>query len=294
MPDGLSGQNIEMPDEIAGQNIEMPDTISGQNIEMPDGFAGQNIEIPDEIASQQLDDVAKKVEDTIADTSTPAVNEEDNQTPIKEVVEPQNTNYKITPEEYAMLYMSDQIGGKIDNTTPYFSLGDVTKEIVGSDTYFEFGYVEQFNPMTQLKEYSTYIRGLQTTQEQLKGYTDTLSEDKTASYSGNIAALIQDGQASLKSTGDIKLNINFSNNTFDGKINVTEGNWKVDIPYSPLSATSLSSTALTTATSSGVSNISGAIDGQFYGDKAQAVGGSFNLSSIDTTKTVIGTYGAKR
>lgn len=163
----------------------------------------------------------------------------------------------------------------------------ITKEIVGSDTYMEFGYVlDELEAKT-----ATYITGSLTPNILIDQY---ILNSNTASYSGDIAALVTDSSGNkVSSSGSINLDMNFGTKNLTGDIAVTEGNWKADINSGNVHSYGFNSTDITSASDSSISDISGKIEGKFYGTQAQSAGGSFNLES-SRNGSVNGVFGANK
>jgi hypothetical protein len=84
----------------------------------------------------------------------------------------------------------------------------------------------------------------------------------------------------------------FSNQTFNGNINVTEGGFKADVS-GDVHKYGFDSTSVTKASGSVANITDGSLNGKFYGDQAQDAGGSFNLSS-DNEGSVKGIFGIQK
>ena len=114
----------------------------------------------------------------------------------------------------------------------------------------------------------------------------------TMNYTGKIAANVSDltGE-SVQSGGTIDLAVDFANNDITGNINITEGNWQANINSGEITRYGISSSDISSAATSSVPDITGNMDGNFYGVDAGAVGGTVDLSSA-TSGSVSGAYGA--
>ncbi|MCK5295052.1 MAG: transferrin-binding protein-like solute binding protein, partial [Arcobacteraceae bacterium] len=129
----------------------------------------------------------------------------------------------------------------------------------------------------------------------IDGYINQTSNK--ASYSGGISAIVTDlSGATTSSDGSVTLNIDFSNQTLDGRLKVTNGNWQATI-RGAVNKDGFSS--LNISGSSGGSNISGNMEGKFAGSNGDSVGGTFSLTKlIDLTHTTVGSvtgvFGAKK
>ena len=180
----------------------------------------------------------------------------------------------------------------IDEITPPDQLTQIAKEVVGDDTYdsdiMEMGYIfdENNNPI------STYSVGTITPEIVIDQY---ISNRNRATYTGKVAALVTNPNGdTVKSGGSVILNVDFGQQNFTGNINITQGNWQAKINSGTVTNTGFTTTNISSATTSSVSDITGAITkGKFYGATAQNVGGDFNLNS--TTKgSVNGSFGGKK
>ena len=169
-------------------------------------------------------------------------------------------------------------------------LTEIAKEIVGTDTYenrtiLEFGYILN----TSGTKISTYSVGELTPTVVIDQY---ISNQNTATYTGSVAALITDlSGATSSSGGSVTLNMDFGQQNLTGQINVTQGNWQASINNGAITNTGFTSTDISSAAASSVSDITGAITkGKFYGPDVQNVGGDFNLNS-STAGSVNGSFG---
>lgn len=165
-------------------------------------------------------------------------------------------------------------------------LANVTKEIVGSDTYentniFEYGYILDGSSKT-----ATYITGLTTPSEVIEQY---IINQQVATYSGDIASFVN----GVASNGTINLNMNFGTKTLTGNIDIEQGNWKANINSGTISSYGFNSSSISSATGSSVTDIAGSLNGKYYGPTASSVGGTLSLTS-SKAGTVNGVFGGKK
>ena len=163
-------------------------------------------------------------------------------------------------------------------------LSTLTKEIIGSDTYYntnilEYGYIVENTQKT-----ATYITGIPTPSVVVEQYILT---QQTANYSGNVASFVN----GIATNGTINLNMNFGNKNFTGAINVGD-NWKANINSGTISPYGFNTTNISAASGSSIQNITGSLVGKYYGPTASSVGGTFNLSS--GSNSVNGVFGGAK
>jgi hypothetical protein len=147
---------------------------------------------------------------------------------------------------------------------------NLNKEIVYSDNYLSYGYWVDDNN----QKIDTWIEGVITPNEIIE---DNIQNQVSATYSGNVIAITDEGSAN----GNINLNIDFGNLNINGNMNFATQNgtkWDINIQNGEVTPYGFSSDSLTTGTNSDVENISGKLEGKFYGDNAEVVGGSFEVS----------------
>jgi hypothetical protein len=166
-----------------------------------------------------------------------------------------------------------------------------------ADSYLEYGYwATHTTDIT--KRTDTYLNGITSTNDMVDDY---VNREVTASYySGNIASFVTTTAGTTNSSdGTINLNINFDNQSFKGAINIVQDNWKAVIKSGTLSKNidtnkyQISSTDLTSGTSSSVKDITGSVNGKFFGANLDSIGGKFQLNST-SNGTVNGVFGAKK
>jgi len=148
--------------------------------------------------------------------------------------------------------------------------------------YIDYGYLLNSEGL----EVDTYVNGTTTPTAIIDAY---IQANHTASYTGNVAALVN----GTPSTGSINLEMDFGAKNFTGDISVEIGNWKAAINSGAITANGFSSTDISAATSSSVSDITGSMSGKYYGANAEAVGGNFNLEST-SSGTASGVFGGRK
>jgi len=148
--------------------------------------------------------------------------------------------------------------------------------------YIDYGYLLNSEGLAV----DTYVNGTTTPTAIIDAY---IQANQTASYTGNVAALVN----GTPSSGSINLEMDFGANNFTGDISIESGNWKATINSGAITSNGFSSTDISAATSSSVSDITGSMSGKYYGPSAQAVGGNFNLEST-SSGTASGVFGGSK
>jgi hypothetical protein len=144
----------------------------------------------------------------------------------------------------------------------------------------------------------SYIKGNITPEQNVDYLMDKNAKARYAS--DNVIGTVNDaGSKTLLQNGNVDMTIDFGNSKIEsGTLSFEEttgAKWGVDMKNGTVtnSGFSASGSDVTTATTSDIKEISGSMDGKFYGDQAQEVGATFNLSS--GTKSVEGAFqGAKQ
>ncbi len=158
------------------------------------------------------------------------------------------------------------------------------KEVVYSDDYLSYGYwVKEEQPT------GTWVTGQLTDDRVLEEMVD---RGQQAHYSGGIAA-INNG---MKVPGKIDLDVDFGASRFKGNMDIgrKEGTkWKADIENGRLRGNGLFSDTIIPSATSDIKDISGSMKGNFFGPKAEAVGGNFELHS-GSAGDMSGSFGANR
>jgi hypothetical protein len=158
----------------------------------------------------------------------------------------------------------------------------LNKTMKVTDTYMEFGYIANADTSEIL---SAYLTGDLTPSALIDSY---ILNNQSASYSGALRAFV-DG---VSSEGTINLNIDYGQQTLSGDITVTQGNWQADITSGTVSPYGFSSSNIVSGDGSDVENISGNIDGKYYGPNAENIGGTFQLNS--DSSSVNGVFGGAK
>ena len=158
------------------------------------------------------------------------------------------------------------------------------KETVYSDDYLSYGYwVKEEQPT------GTWVTGHLTDDRVLEEMVD---RGQQAHYSGGIAA-INNG---TKVPGKIDLDVDFGASRFSGNMDIGGENgarWNANIENGRLRGNGLFSDTITPSATSDITDISGSMKGNFFGPKAEAVGGNFDLHS-DRAGDMTGSFGANR
>lgn len=155
-----------------------------------------------------------------------------------------------------------------------------TKEIVYTDSYLSYGYWEKDGVIDDL-----WIEGVVTPSDYIE---ELINNHISAEYNGNVLVKGEDGLIN----GNIKINMDFDALKFDGKLDFKDDEtWKVDIKNGEITPYGFESSHLVESPDSEVKGVSGDLKGYFYGNKAQEIGGKFNLNS--ETKNIKGVFHAK-
>jgi len=158
------------------------------------------------------------------------------------------------------------------------------QETVYEDDFVSFGYW-----MNDNRPVGTWVTGTLTDDSVIE---DLASHNQQAHYKGDIAA-ISDGE---KASGKIELDVDFGASRFEGAMNFAKDGgprWKADIKDGQMRANGLFSEHIQSSIDSDVKDIRGTMTGNFFGPKAEAVGGSFGLES-DDAGSASGSFGARR
>ena len=158
------------------------------------------------------------------------------------------------------------------------------QESVYEDDYTSFGYWMRDN-----RPVETWVTGTLTDDSVIE---DLASHKQQAHYKGDIAAI----SAGKKASGKIELDVDFGASRFEGAMNFAKDGgprWKADIKDGQMRANGLFSEHIQSSVDSDVKDIRGSMTGNFFGPKAEAVGGSFGLES-DDAGSASGSFGARR
>jgi hypothetical protein len=169
-----------------------------------------------------------------------------------------------------------------------------TYKNTNSDSYLEYGYwATHSSDITKRTE--SYLSGVPSVNEMVDDY---IARKVVANYNGNIASFVTNNGVSTSSDGTINLQIDFDQKNITGNLNVINGDWKATINNGTLSKNTNTNTYEITstniATSGGsVADISGNLEGKFFGENLDSVGGKFQLNS-NNNGIVNGVFGAKK
>jgi hypothetical protein len=201
-----------------------------------------------------------------------------------------NTVTEITQEETIVEEAEKAVTGKspseILNTIDIDDSSiekTATESGLGADAYLEYGYWS-----SDTVSEDVYASGVITPSQIVEDLMTNVQP--TMSYYGSVSAIVTDLDG-IKSHagGSIDLSVNFQTSAVSGYVEVD--NWgTANINSAALTADGFSG-SMSGVTADSVSDITGDIDGNFYGTEAQAVGGTFNLES-PTSGSVNGSFGA--
>ena len=159
----------------------------------------------------------------------------------------------------------------MDLLTPQPPQG-TTQKVIYEDSYASMGYWEN----SDLSVDSTWIAGKSVTDPE-KIINDYMINEVTASYSGDVVALSNGKLAN----GAINLNIDFGTQNINGSMNFRapgEKKWNINISGEGSVFANGFNAELSTGENSEVENITGSLKGNYFGDNAQAVGGTFGAT----------------
>ena len=163
----------------------------------------------------------------------------------------------------------------------------LTKSQVYSDSYLQYGYWNDASDTSV----GTYVTGTTTSSEIINQMI--LNQNPTATYSGGLSAIVTTTDGTQRtSDGTVNFDIDFVDKSFNGNVNVTQGNFKANIAGT-VGKYGFDATSVTTASGDSAGVTGGALNGKFYGADAQAVGGTFKLNS-STSGTANGIFGATK
>jgi len=162
---------------------------------------------------------------------------------------------------------------------------DLTKESIYGDDYMDYGYWKDGDARVR-----AYGSGVITSSE----YVDQMIQNGgTANYSGHLSSIVtRPDNTKVSSGGDVNLNFDFSHQTFNGNVDVTEGGFKADVAGN-VHRYGFDSTSVTKSSGSTANITGGDLTGKFYGDQAQDAGGRFHLDS-DNKGSVQGSFGLQK
>lgn len=177
----------------------------------------------------------------------------------------------------------ENITGDVSSITS--GIQQITGSVLPQDNLnsLDFGFVVPNGETDLTNAFDTYISGTLTPDAQIQNY---ITNKATASYNGNIAALVNN-----KTTdGTINLNISFGEQKpISGSLSITEGNWQGSINNGTVTPTGFDSSSITGTSDYGTIS-SGNLNGKFYGVDASNVGGTLQLNTSNTSLN--GVFGA--
>ena len=206
--------------------------------------------------------------------------EDDIDTNIK-IVEQDLPIENLSIEDIASDVTADPVLNNLDGKT-----ADLIQKSTFGDDYLELGYWETSAGTAVYP----YISGVVTS----SNFVDKMIKNSsTATYSGGLSSIVTGADGvKTSSSGSVNLDFDFSKQNFAGNVNVTEGDFKADIAGS-VHKYGFDSTTVSTAVGSTATEISGNLNGQFYGSSAEAAGGTFNLNSSNAG-SVSGVFGINK
>jgi flagellar biogenesis protein FliO len=246
-------------EEQGTQNTQTPDTLGATPIE-----TGVDLDSINDIA-ETINDAIDTAEDTVLETTTT-----DAGTTTTDAGTSTTEAGTSTTDAGTTTTNTGDPSSSIPNIND--QLQAITTKIINdhSETYMEFGYIATDAADTTTAT-STYITGDITPTEVIQSY---ITGGTSASYSGGVSSLVN----GTPSSGTVNINVDFSQQTLSGTINVTQGNWQANINSGTVTPIGISSTSITGTSSYGDID-SGALSGKFYGTSANSVGGTVNLNA---------------
>ncbi len=190
----------------------------------------------------------------------------------------------------------------IEETTDYMErqipvILPLAKEImdIDNDDIVGLKYGYWVNPNEDYVRFATFIDGETnaTSATAIADYIDGTTGDGSlqATYNGGVASIVTNSSGEQTSTeGTIDLNIDFRNQDLTGNINL-DNNWHAYINSGDVTTAGFSSTDLINGNNTNDTISSGSLNGNYYGDDAQSVGGTFTLNST-SNGNIEGVFGA--
>ncbi|WP_024850158.1 FecR domain-containing protein [Hydrogenovibrio kuenenii] len=161
--------------------------------------------------------------------------------------------------------------------------------VAGQDNYNEYGYWADKNSAQLTTPFTNPLSGIsQTPAASIDGFSGS------AAYTGNLVAI----SGTEHTTGSILMQVDFGTKAVSGALNdltINGNKWDNNFTGS-LSSSGISVTHFTPKNTPSMSSISGSLNGQLYGNNAQGVAGTFNLSGTKISggsASVSGSYAAK-
>ena len=196
-------------------------------------------------------------------------------------IEENNAEGDLSIADIASDVTAEPIFNNLDGKT-----SDLTQVSTFGNDYMELGY---WKTAAGSASY-TYINGVVTSSD----FVDKMIKNSsTATYSGELSSIVTNPDGvKTASSGSVNLDFDFSKQNFSGNLNVEEGAFKADIAGS-VHKYGFDSTSVSTAVGSTATEISGNLNGQFYGTSAESAGGTFNLNSSNAG-SVSGVFGINK
>ena len=253
----------------------------------------QSTDVSDIKLTKNKDNIVQVTQSTIKqgveeilDTKNTQVIEDDvsEKTEIIEKTEPTPQENVVKEEIVPVLKSLEKL--TIDNDT------NQIKNIPDLD----YGY--WIDPNNDDLKVDTFIDGVVTAESVIEDKLNA-ADGTIATYSGDIASIITDANGNkLDATGRINLNIDFASvsDPLSGNIDINSGQYKASISQGSIISNTFSTTEITDAQESftqtnAIPVIGGSVNGKFYGQDGNSIGGTFKLNGEDNSN-VKGVFGA--
>jgi len=195
-----------------------------------------------------------------------------------------STNNPNNPTSGIKNEVNNIVNAKEINTEP-----QLIKEIIDDGVSLndvpdlDYGYWQ--DPINDNKRIDTFIDGIKTVTSVIN------SKSGTATYKGQIASIVTDlDGVKVDRGGTIDLNVDFGENSINGTIEINSGQYRVEFFDASISNSEFSTTDI--YSNGDIEVQSGSINGKFYGNNGDSIGGDFILNGADTS-VVDGSYGAE-
>lgn len=266
------------PEPIQEGDVESVDVTVANDIATTDATQEEPT------TTQNTQNVATTVnEDAAADATTQAINDNVDEVVQKELRSVTLTGRAINSTGAQQLVNID--AENIENSVDLSSQGMTTETdtaSIGNSEAITWGHWDS-DPTKK------FVVGTQTDVQildDIRNATTTTS----ASYNGQVTGTVNGSDAiKVDSTNQVQVNFELGGgqNTMDGSIGFkTQSGQTWDSSFSgSTSGNSFSATSISGGTNGQKNLTSGAVDGNFYGTDAQAVGGTFQLSTDQDTAT---------
>ena len=195
-----------------------------------------------------------------------------------------STNNPNNPTSGIKNEVNNIVNAKEINTEP-----QLIKEIIDDGVSLndvpdlDYGYWQ--DPINDNKRIDTFIDGIKTVTSVIN------SKSGTATYKGQIASIVTDlDGVKVDRGGTIDLNVDFGENSINGTIEINSGQYRAEFFNATISNSEFSTTDI--YSNGDIEVQSGSINGKFYGNNGDSIGGDFILNGADTS-VVDGSYGAE-